>query len=486
MSIRLRFTLALTAVGLLLFGSYAMWAYRSERQDLEAAARAEVRVIGQALETSLGNALRDRQRPDIEETLTTLEAIAPNLDIHVHDAAGRSIARSRGAVLDPLVELLVARAATTRVEQITFDPPDAPQRILFTSPLSADDGTVLGSLAVSRPTEDLRNDLARTRTRLAIALLAFLVATVVTGTILGTIHVTRPIGRLLAGVRQIREGDFQARVRPGRKDEIGKLVDEFNIMIGALAHLRERIESEVEARTRLELGLQRVDKLVTIGQLSAGLAHEIGSPLQVVSGRVATLQAHADPEVRRQAGLLVGECDRIARVVEQLLSFGRRKPAIVGPCDLVVPVVAVIDLLAGEARRRGLTLELETDAGSHEIVGDIDQLQQVTLNLVRNAMTATPAGGRVDVRVDRLVDRLGDAVRLVVRDTGPGIDRATQAQLFEPFFTTRASEGGTGLGLAVVRSIVEEHRARIDVISEPGSGAEFIVSFPHRREVRDA
>jgi signal transduction histidine kinase len=90
------------------------------------------------------------------------------------------------------------------------------------------------------------------------------------------------------------------------------------------------------------------------------------------------------------------------------------------------------------------------------------------------------------VRVDRLVDRLGDAVRLVVRDTGPGIDRATQAQLFEPFFTTRATEGGTGLGLAVVRSIVEEHRARIDVISEPGSGAEFIVSFPHRREVRDA
>jgi signal transduction histidine kinase len=186
-----------------------------------------------------------------------------------------------------------------------------------------------------------------------------------------------------------------------------------------------------------------------------------------------------DPEVRRQAELLVAQCERITRVVEQLLSFGRRKAVAIGPCDLGVPVRTVIDLLSGEARRRGVTLGLEVDEGSHEIAGDSDQLQQVALNLVRNALTATPSGGRIIVRVDHV----GDSVRLSVRDSGAGIDADTRSRLFEPFFTTHASDGGTGLGLAVVRTIANEHRAKVDVYSEPGCGAEFVVSFPQRGEV---
>lgn len=479
MSIRVRFTFALTAVGVVLFGAYALWAYQTEKSDLLGAAGSEIRVVGQSLQTAIGNALRDKQQPDIEEMLATLESISPDLDIHIHDSAGRRIVHSSGAIVDALLERLAASAAASGNEHVTFDPADDPWRVVFTAPLSADDSTVLGSLTVSRPTRPLAEDLRSTRNRLVLALVAFTLSTLIAGLLLGTLHVSRPIARLLDGVRQIREGDFRAHVRPGRNDEIGELVDEFNAMIAALAKSRERIESELEARSRLELGLQRVDKLVTIGQLSAGLAHEIGSPLQVLSGRASALQEHADPEVRRQAGLLVDQCDRITRIVEQLLSFGRRKPVAVGPCDLLVPVVAVNDLLSGEARRREISLLLEKGDGPFDIVGDIDQLQQVTLNLVRNAMAATPAGGAITVRVDRA----GEFVRLVVRDTGPGMDRETQSRLFDPFFTTRASEGGTGLGLAVVRAIVDEHRAKVDVYSEPGSGAEFVVSFPYRREV---
>ncbi len=482
MSIRVRFTLALAAVGVVLFGAYAVWSYRSESSDLRTAADHEIRIIGQSLVTALGNALRDKQSADVDETLNALEVLAPNLDIHVHDPAGAPIAHSHGAALDNRIEQLAERAALSRVDLVTFDPPDDPERIIFTGPLAADDGTILGSVAVSRPTDDLVADLHRTRNRLVLALAAFLFATLAAGLILGTIHVTRPISHLLDGVRHVREGDFRTRVQPGRNDEIGELVDEFNAMIAKLAEMRGRIEAEADARTRLELGLQRVDKLVTIGQLSAGLAHEIGSPLQVLSGRASALLEHGDPEVQRQAGLLVTQCDRITRIIEQLLSFGRRKPAAVGPCDLVVPVTSVIDLLANEARRRGVTLSLETTEGDHDIIGDIDQLQQVALNLLRNALAATPSGGTITVRIDR-VDH---TVRLSVRDTGPGIDEATQARLFEPFFTTRASEGGTGLGLAVVRAIANEHRAKVDIYSEPGSGSEFVVSFPHRKEAARA
>jgi signal transduction histidine kinase len=141
-------------------------------------------------------------------------------------------------------------------------------------------------------------------------------------------------------------------------------------------------------------------------------------------------------------------------------------------------VRAVIDLLAGEARRRGIGLSMETDGRSHWIDGDRDQIQQIALNLVKNALAATPPGGTIAVRVDRVAG----TVRLGVRDTGAGIDQDTQARLFEPFFTTRASEGGTGLGLAVVRAIADEHRAKVDVYSQPACGAEFVVSFPARLE----
>jgi signal transduction histidine kinase len=130
----------------------------------------------------------------------------------------------------------------------------------------------------------------------------------------------------------------------------------------------------------------------------------------------------------------------------------------------------VIDLLGVEARRRTVDLVLDISDGKHRIVGDPDQLQQLTLNLVRNALSATPKGGTVRVGIV--------GTTLSVRDTGPGITSDIQSRLFEPFFTTRASDGGTGLGLAVVRAIVNEHHATIDVRSEPGHGAEFVVSFP--------
>jgi signal transduction histidine kinase len=134
----------------------------------------------------------------------------------------------------------------------------------------------------------------------------------------------------------------------------------------------------------------------------------------------------------------------------------------------------VLELLAGEARRRGVDLGFEGDAASHRIDADPDQLQQVVLNLVKNALAATPKGGRITVRVEAAADQ----VRLIVRDTGTGIAADMVPRLFEPFFTTRAADGGTGLGLAVVRAIAVEHHATVAVASEPGRGAEFVVSFP--------
>ncbi len=474
MSIRLRFTLALAAVGFVLLTAYSLWSYRSERADLRASSTTEISVLGRSLAVSIGNALRDGQGADIEETLGMLAAFDPLLAVHVHGPSGNELAHTRGAHLDAGVERMIADATAHETETVQFEPPDDPTRLVYAAPLLDDAGVTLGTVSVVRPIDDLDADLARTRTRMLVVVAAFLVLTIAAGLVLGTLQVGRPLARLLEGVQHVRDGDFRSEVPGGGRDEIGKLVEEFNRMIAALATSRTRTETEADARARLEQGLQRVDKLVTIGQLSAGLAHEIGSPLQVMAGRAALLVEHADPEVKRQASLLVAQCDRITRVIEQLLALGRRRPAAMGRCDVVPPVRAVIDLMSVEARRRGVKLELVTSGVQPAITGDPDQLQQIALNLVKNALAATAKGGSITVSIAATTQ----AVQLRVVDTGRGIAPDAQAQLFEPFFTTRGGEGGTGLGLAVVKSIAVEHHATIEVHSEPGSGAEFVVTFP--------
>lgn len=473
MSIRLRFTIALTVLGLILFGGYAVVAYGSEVDDLHNATEREILTLGRSLATSLGNALRDRQRADIDETLRALESLEPRIFIHVHDVDAHEIAHSNGELIDDTSEVLARRAALTQHESVEL----GDQRMIYAAPLTSDSGAVIGAIVVARVIDDLKADLARTRWRLIAVVVAFVVVTMLSGILLGSAYITRPLATLLDGIAHVRDGDFKSRVAQVRHDEIGGLVDEFNAMVEALGDARQRIDQETEARLRLERGLQGIDKMITIGQLSAGLAHEIGSPLQVLSGRgSALLERSPDAETRRQAEILVEQTARITRIVDQLLSIGRRRPAVIAPRDLGRPVRAVLELLDGEARRRGVALDLQLDGAEHVIDADEDQLQQIVLNLVRNALAATPRGGRITVRVESGGDPR--EVRLIVRDTGPGIPSEMQARLFEPFFTTRASEGGTGLGLAVVRAIVAEHGGTIAASSD--RGAEFIVSFPPR------
>ena len=475
MSIRFRFTVALTVIGVVLFGAYGLVAYRGEKDDLHHATVREIRLIGRSLETSLGNALRDQNRADIDETLANLEAIEPDIDIHLHDKAGAPIARSKDAILDRDIEQMVSRAAASRTELHAFEPSeDRPTRLVFAAPVIDDDGTLLGAMAVVRPVNDLNRELANTRWRMLAVVATFVAMTMVVGIVLGSIYVSRPIAALLQGVRSARGGDFRSPVPASRRDEIGALVDEFNTMLTALGDARSQIEHETEARVRLEEGLERADKLITIGQLTAGVAHEIGSPLQVMSGRAYELAHNKDPEIAKRGEILLRQTDRIARIVEQLLSFGRRRPPTITRCDLTEPVRQVIELVAPEAQRRSIKLAVEADDNDHVIEADVDQLQQVAINLIKNALHATPDRGAIVVRVEGA----GDMVHLSVRDNGKGIAPEVQARLFEPFFTTRATDGGTGLGLAVVRAITTEHGGTVQVHSELGQGAEFIASFP--------
>jgi signal transduction histidine kinase len=225
---------------------------------------------------------------------------------------------------------------------------------------------------------------------------------------------------------------------------------------------------------------------VTVGQLSAGLAHEIGSPLQILNGRARALLTRADatPEIKRNAEILVAQSERVTRIVEQLLRFARRRTLHLADVDLRRSAQAVLDLLDHEARRRGVTISFTCADDLPQLVADADQLQQIVLNLVANALKATPSGGsvRVSMKQDTFQLASGMPVRpsitLTVEDTGVGMEEDQVNRAFEPFFTNWADGHGTGLGLAVVRAIVTDHGGTVGIASRPGTGTRVTVQLP--------
>jgi signal transduction histidine kinase len=227
---------------------------------------------------------------------------------------------------------------------------------------------------------------------------------------------------------------------------------------------------------RIEERLLHSEKLVTAGQLAAGIAHEIGTPLSVARGRVELAlthlgDAHAESPSLRVA---IDQTDRVTRLIQQLLDYVRTAPEAIQPVDPKAILLAVRDLLATQANQRGVRIDVVGAPGALKIRANPDQVQQVLINLVVNAVDACDPGGEVRLSASH---RDGVVV-LEVSDNGHGIAPELQAQVFDPFFTTKKRGQGTGLGLWVVAQIVRAHSAEIELDSKPTSGTRVRIAWP--------
>ncbi len=234
----------------------------------------------------------------------------------------------------------------------------------------------------------------------------------------------------------------------------------------------------LEEKRELQRRAQVAEKLAAIGTLTAGLSHEIKNPLnaatlqlKVLESRLRRVPEETRPLLRQPLQLVQDEITRLNRLLEEFLAFARPRELNAIPVDLGALLERVVDLLAVEAERASVRLERRW-APSLITLGDEERLNQVVLNLVRNAIQATPVGGFV-----RIVAGLHDgAVRLVVEDSGPGISEELRVRVFEPFFTTKAA--GSGLGLPLVHSIVDQHRGSIVIERGEVGGARFVIRLP--------
>jgi two-component system, NtrC family, sensor kinase len=330
----------------------------------------------------------------------------------------------------------------------------------------------------------LRNTfLATGMTALAIALVASVVAAIV-----GMRLVGRPVRDLVEQARRVAVGDLTRRLMPRRSDELGELALELNQMCDALESANRRVAAETLARLEALDQLRHADRLATVGKLAAGVAHELGTPLNVVSGRaklVARGQVTGDA-VQGNARIIAEQADRMADIVRQLLEFARQREPHKVPTDPRRLAAEILDMLGPLAAKRSVTLALESPDSLPPVELDPAQISQVLSNLVVNAVHATQGPGTVTVEIE-LDGRLAPAaeggrensrLKITVVDRGSGIDPNIRERIFEPFFTTKDVGEGTGLGLSVAHGIVREHGGVIEVESNPGSGSRFSVYVP--------
>ena len=348
-------------------------------------------------------------------------------------------------------------------------------------------GRTVAALRIQRQLPDEKRHFAsvfrlQVGTALAAALLSGLIVFVLSGWLVG-----RPIAKLSNLATRVAEGDFSPRSDVDQPDEIGALANELNAMIERLAESQQNVRTERHARTEALERLRHADRLSTVGRLASSMAHELGTPLNIVSGRAKMIAADETlpREVLENAGSIIEQAQRMTEIIRDVLDFARRKePERVDTRirDVLEHAVSLMEPICDDRNVDMVVL------GRGETMARIDpgKVLQVLTNLMMNSVHAMPEGGTITLRVDRKhvadpKDRHaseGDFVKISVEDEGVGISPERLDDIFQAFFTTKKE--GTGLGLSVCHGIVREHGGWIEVESEVGQGSRFTIYLPER------
>jgi two-component system NtrC family sensor kinase len=492
MKLGTRLLVALLPTVILIMSGYGAWALIEREQTLVPEARQEAHAYATALALAFEYALRDATHENVRQVLNRISQLPTVYGIAVYDADGRLTFASD--LLDEAGPAPPAKLAQVLAgaDTVLFEREAEGQRLLsMLRAIRGPDGRISGALEVAQPAAFIDAEKARVRHRFLLNTLTLLGGlTLVTLWIVRRV-VTRPMAPLAAGARALGRGELGHRIpEPAGGGELAELARELNGMARSLEATRAQVVREAEERVALERRLRESEKMAAIGNLAAGLAHEVAAPLNVISGR-AELMLKREPAARdreRHLRVIVQQIGRITRTVRNLLDFARRRELRTEPLELSSVLDGVVEFLEHEIARAGAELT-RADAPGLTVMGDRDLLHQVFANLLLNALQAMEGadGPRrlalrsLDPHEQEAAAPAGAWAAVEVEDNGPGIAPDALARIFDPFFTTKAA--GTGLGLVVARSIVEEHGGRLEAHNAPGRGAVLRVVLPAVRSL---
>lgn len=449
---------------------HTIYQYRDGRKPMLLAAGTRQHVFhGHRFRVLIGAFIDD----GFVSNMNALASLTIRFSYKIDDQFVQIFSSASQDAVSPSPTILAALEAKNGADgYVSAGQPEAEQTIGIYTPLMADEkliGFVYFGLSSGIPVADLM-----TRRNLFLGIYAFGMLLSVGAGLLMSRLLTRPVARLAEAVNAIAKGDFTRRVPVRQDDEFGRLAVAFNLMACQLEGLR-----------KIEAKLRRRERMTTLGEVAAGLAHEVRNPLGIIKTSAELLQHSSnltDLEARR-LGYVVDEVRRIDQTIRDFLVFAKppQRMADVAPADLVKHILGVCQ---SQIERQHVDVHVDDESAGVLIHVDLNQMIQAGLNLVLNALQAmeeatepmAPALTKARSRLDIDITTQGDEVHVVFADSGPGLPPHLIERVFDPFVTTRVT--GTGLGLARVFAVAEGHGGWVEARNAPQGGAIFELVLP--------
>ncbi|MEZ4601055.1 MAG: ATP-binding protein [Syntrophotaleaceae bacterium] len=484
MRLTLKISIAFLLSVVLLFSLHSYLSIQRERTQLKERLSREARNLGESLRVMMTEIWRIGGQQAAIRFLETTNLVSGPVRVRWVSVGEPTAERFRPRV--PKVALAPLRAGETI--SLLVESPDGRDFLVTYLPVPVS-GEKLGAIELIEPLDELQGYIRESLQRSALLLVITIGSGLLLMGFLGSFWINRPVRKLAEQAERIGHGDFSTAIAVSGRDELAELAGTIDRMRSQLAEAKAAEEAANEARIEALEKLRHTERLATLGRLSAGMAHELGTPLNVIAGR-AQLIARQDlspEEAQRSARIIDDQAQRMTTIMRQLLDFARRGQARKQKVEMSGLLQSVIELLSPTARKQSVQIVKEHSPETLTVDADPGQLQQVLLNLAMNGIQAMPAGGELRLKLFREESRPrpegetetdGPWCVIQVSDGGQGIPAQDLPHIFDPFFTTKEVGQGTGLGLSIAYGIIEEHGGWIDVTSAVNEGSTFTVYLP--------
>jgi signal transduction histidine kinase len=471
------------SISLLTFGITALTFLnlRREQTQLINSARESTDLLLNTIESSIYNSMRIGNTEDVKVILEMVGQSHRLLGVRIFHPHGVILKSSAPDEVGKLVDIKNYQLFMNNRKEGIFNVAGYGEVLKMVKPIYNDEPCYICHGHKSRIIGVLSIDysLLETRGRMVEATKLYIVSTVAIICFLSVAislvmlkFVRKPLNQLAENMMKVEQGDLSVRMKPEGKDEVGKLVATFDSMV-------DRLDSAKQELEKLHFQqMERADRLASVGEMAAGIAHEIKNPLTGIAAAITILKDDFLPTDPRTeiVNEVLEQIKRLDKTVNDLLFFG--KPTQPEPTYTNINHVLKKTLMFASQHRGGKNIEkrLELQEDLPPVYVDPKQIQQVFLNLILNAVQAMPDGGLLTITSALVKEDGGDLVRIGINDTGPGIPSPILEKIFTPFFTTKAQ--GTGLGLAICHQLITRHNGRISVTSKDGKGTLINVELP--------
>jgi signal transduction histidine kinase len=450
------------------------FALRTWENQVEKRMQSDLEMVARAVRLPLSYAMERRREGGIEQALESALSTDSVYSAYAFDLEGKEIGSAGKQNKEPEREKL-SELASERKRTGEFGEIGERRVYSYFLPLNDSRNRASGVLQLTRREKDFRNYKTKVR-RIALGGLAIAVLVMAGLVLVGQYGaLERHFRRLIEGMRRVASGESGHRLVPSGPREVATISASFNEMLDSIQSAEAEIRRNRQDQLAMEQRLRTQEKLAAVGQLAAGVAHELGTPLGTVSGTAqrALRRDSGDPALPEALKKIRHEVSRMEVIIRQLLDFShhrRLQIRLLPPARIAASAIAAV---SDEAARHGASLKTDGESDLPPFPADPIALEQVLVNLLRNAIQAAP-----NVQVRLSWKRCENEMVFAVDDDGPGIPEDIQPRLFEPFFTTKGVGSGTGLGLAVVHGIVNEHRGRVRIFRSEFGGARVEIRLP--------